>query len=418
MERLEIKKIEPEERYNLLGLSRNPFPSDGALLEPPRVITFPDKRLKEELENFLNTLLHGGGVTKEGRALIGEYGSGKTFYLKMVHYLVKKEFPNVASFYIQYPGYGFHDFTGSIVRAIGLGDIVRKLWSVIREELLNRVKENDLDWYYTIFPSEKGKYPWFGTSLQEHILSDYRTFFDFAKKQRADVDAILSIFSKIIEKSVGINANSTRKLSRILMESHYKSYFDWEDIAPKRQKEIGDYEFLSAILSLIKKVDNYSFILILLDEFEEIPASKRFTVKEATDYEYTIRRLFDLASALPLGIIIAMVPTAWELTKEYCEPLASRLLRPIRIQPLDKDGAKKLIVAYLNDAREEKEALFPFPDNLWELLPDIVRINPRNLLNFCHETVEIAASRRTSIDEVLIKEIADMWIAEFRERKG
>ncbi len=415
MERLEIKEMEPEERYKPLGLSRNPFPSDGALLEPPRVITFPDKRLKEELENFLNALLHGD--KKVGRALIGEYGSGKTFYLKMVHYFVKKEFPKVASFYIQSPGYGFHDFTGSVIRAIGLGNIVRKLWNVIREELLSRVKKNDLDWYYKIFPSEKGRYPWFGTSVQEHILSDHRTFFDYAKKLRANIDAILSIFSEIIEKSIGVNANGARKLSRILMESHYKSYFDWEDIAPKRQKEIGDYEFLSAIFSLIKRVDNYSCILILLDEFEEIPASKRFTVKEATDYEYTLRRLFDLVSAMPLGIIIAMVPPAWELTEEYCEPLASRLLRPIRIQPLDPDGAKKLVLAYLNDAREEKETLFPFPDNLWELLPDIVKTNPRNLLNFCHEAIEIAVSRQILINEILIKEIADMWIAEFKERK-
>jgi type II secretory pathway predicted ATPase ExeA len=417
MERLKIEKIEPEVRYGLLGLDRNSFPSNGAFLEPPRVKTFPDERLREEIENFLGTVLHGGEATKEGRSLIGEYGTGKTFYLKMIHYFVREDFPSVASFYIQNPGYGFHDFVGSIVGTIGLGNIVRKLWSLVREELLNRVKEKDLSWYYAIFSPSGRHQSWFDTSLHEHILSDRRTFFDYAKKQKANVDAMLNTFSEVIEESLGITANGARKLSRILMESHYKSYFDWEDVAPKRQKEIGDYEFLSAIFSLIKKVDNYNFILILVDEFEEIPSSKRFNIKEATDYEYTLRRFFDLVNALPLGIIIALTPRAWELTGEYCEPLSSRFLRPIWIQPLDKHGAKKLVVAYLNDAREKKESLSPFPDNLWGLLPDVVRGKPRNLLNFCHDAIEIAASRQLSpISEALVKEISSLWTSEFKER--
>lgn len=419
MERLKIEKVGPEKRYKLLGLSRNPFPSDGAFLEPPRIIVFPEEKLKTNLEGFINALLHGGVEAKKGRVLIGEYGAGKTFYLKTLYYFVNKNFPTVANFYVQHPGYGFHDFVGSVIGTIGLGNIVRKLWSLIREELLTRVQKSDLNWYYNIFPTDKKQLSLFNKARQEHILSDYRTFltfFDHDKKQKSDIGSILSVFNEIIEKSLKVNINGARKLSRILMESHYKSYFDWGDVAPKRQKEIGDYEFLSAVFSLIKKVDNSEFILILVDEFEEIPASKRFTVKEATDYEYTVRRLFDLVSALPLGIIIAMTPNGWQLTKEYCMPLASRLMRPIWIQPLGKGGVKRLVIAYLNDAREEKETLSPFPDNLWQLLPDFVRVNSRNLLNFCHEAIEIAVSRQISpISKDIVKEISELWMAEFKE---
>lgn len=417
MEKLEIEGMKPEERYRPLGLLRNPFPSDGAFLEPPRIIAFPEKKLKEDLEGFISALLHGGEETKKGRALIGPYGTGKTFYLKVIHYFVGEKFPGVANFYIQHPGYGFHDFVGSVIASIGLGNIVRKLWGLVREGLLTKVRKKDLNWYYSIFPSEKGKFSLFEMPPQEYILSDYRTFFDVTKKHKSDIDAMLSVFSEIVRKSLRITVSGARKLSRILMESHYKSYFDWEDIAPKRQKEIGNYEFLSAIFSLIKKADNCKFILVFVDEFEEIPASKRFTVKEATDYAYTIRRLFDLVKALPLGIIIAMTPIGWELTKDYCLPLASRLMRPIWIQPLNRDGARKLVVAYLNDAREQKETLTPFPNNLWELLPDFVRANPRNLLNFCHETIEVGASRHTSLNTDLVKEIADLWIAEHKKAR-
>lgn len=416
MERLKIQEVGPEKRYEPLGLSRNPFPSDGAFLEPPRIIVFPEEKLKTNLEGFINVLLHGGAEVKKGRALIGEYGAGKTFYLKTLHYFVSEKFPTVANFYIQHPGYGFHDFVGSVIETIGLGNIVRKLWSLIREGLLTRVQESDLNWYYSIFSTDKKQLSLFNKVQGEHILGDYRTFFDHAKKQKSDIGAILTVFSEIIEKSLKVNTNGARKLSRILMESHYKSYFDWGDVAPKRQKEIGDYEFLSAVFSLIKKVDNSEFILILVDEFEEIPASKRFTVKEATDYEYTVRRLFDLVGALPLGIIIAMTPNGWQLTKEYCRPLASRLMRPIWIQPLDKEGAKRLVITYLNDARKEKETLSPFPENLWELLPDFVRVNSRNLLNFCHEAIEIAVSRQiSSISKNIVKEISELWMGEFRE---
>lgn len=418
MERLKIEKVEPEKRYKPFGLSRNPFPSNGSFLEPPRIIVFPEEKLKENLEGFINALLHGGATVKKGRALIGEYGTGKTFYLKTLHYFVSENFPTVANFYVEHPGYGFHDFVGSIIERIGLGNIARKLWSLIREALLTRLQKNDLNWYYSIFPTDKGQLSLFNRVQQEHILNDYRTFFDRVKKQKADIGSMLSVFSEIIEKNLRVNIKGARKLSRILMESHYKDYFDWGDVAPKRQKEIGDYEFLSAVFSLIKKADNFELILILVDEFEEIPASKRFTVKEATDYEYTVRRLFDLVSALPLGIIIAMTPHGWGLTKEFCKPLASRLMRPIWIQPLDKEGAKRLVIAYLNDAREGKETLNPFPDNLWELLPDFVRVNPRSLLNSCHEAIEIAAGRQISpISKAIVKEISELWMAESKERR-
>jgi len=418
MERLKIEKVEPEKRYNLLGLSRNPFPSNGSFMEPPRIIVFPGEKLRENLEGFINALLQGGPIIKKGRALIGEYGTGKTFYLKTLHYFVSENFPTVANFYVEHPGYGFHDFVGSIIERIGLGNIARKLWNLIREGLLARLQENDLNWYYSIFRTGDKQLSLFSRVQQEHILSDYRSFFDRAKKLKADIDSMLTIFSEIIEKTLRVNINGARKLSRILMESHYKEYFDWGDVAPKRQKEIGDYEFLSAVFSLIKKADNFELILILVDEFEEIPASKRFTVKEATDYEYTVRRLFDLVTALPLGIIIAMTPQGWELTRDICKPLASRLMTPIWIEPLSKEGAKRLVIAYLNDAREEKETLGPFPDNLWELLPDFVRSNPRSLLNLCHEAIEIAAGRQISpISRDVVGEITELWMAEFKQRR-
>lgn len=415
METLRIKRLLPEERYESLGLSRNPFPSNGAFLDPPRLTVFPDERLREELESFLNALLHRPRGAK-GRALIGNYGTGKTHYLKYIRYFIKGKFPEVATFYVEHPGHGFQDFSGSVISTIGLGNVVRKLWGITREELLSRVQKGDLSWYYGIFPSQRGKVPLFREAEYEHILGDYRDFFDRAKKQKSDTRFLLSLLSEIFEQSLGVDNRLARKLARVLMESHYKSYFDWEDITPTKQKEIGDYEFLSAILTLIKKVDAYRCILILIDEFEEIPASKRFTVKEATDYQYTIRRLLDLVGALPIGMIITMTPLAWDLTREYCEPLALRLMRPIHIEPLNKEGARKLIVAYLNDAREKKDMLDPLPDNLCELLPDIVKDNPRNLLNYCHDLVEAAASKQMrSIDVTLVEEFSKRWRAEFEE---
>ncbi len=93
-------------------------------------------------------------------------------------------------------------------------------------------------------------------------------------------------------------------------------------------------------------------------------------------------------------------------------------MRPIWIQPLTKEWAEMLVIAYLNKIGREKarDDLIPLPQNLWELLPDIVRDNPRNLLNFCHEVIEDAATRQVNtISEELVKEYADLWRYEFRE---
>ncbi|MBT9132562.1 MAG: hypothetical protein DDT31_01048 [Syntrophomonadaceae bacterium] len=420
MNTLKMERLSPVERYKSLGLKRNPFPADGAFLDPPEVELFPDERLLKELNNFLNSLLSRRKEAK-GRALIGDYGTGKTYYLKHIRYYLGKESPEVAIFYVEHPGYGFHDLVGSIIRTIGLGNIVRKQWSLIREQLLIRIKDKDLNWYYDIFPAERGKFPVFSEAGREHLLEDYRIFLDRAKKQKSDANVITGLFSEMLGQSLGIDANVARRLARILAESHYKSYFDWEDIAPTKRKEIGDYEFLSAILHLIHKVDKYRGILILIDEFEEIPV--RFSAKGAADYEYSIRRLHDLASKLPfpLGMLIAMTPPAWDTTQELCRPLAGpagRLMRPIWIQPLTKEWAEMLVIAYLNKIGREKarDDLIPLPQNLWELLPDIVRDNPRNLLNFCHEVIEDAATRQVNtISEELVKEYADLWRYEFRE---
>lgn len=419
MEILKIKRLLPEERYEPLGLLRNPFPANGAFLDPPEVTLFLEERLQKEIENFLSALLLRRRGAK-GRALVGDYGTGKTNYLKFIHYYLKGKRPEVATFYIEHPGYGFHDLTGSVMRAIGLGNIIRKQWSLIREQLLIRVKNKDLNWYYDIFPAERGKFPAFMEAGREHVLEDYRIFFDRAKKQKSDINIMVGLFSEILEQSLGIGTNVAHRLARLLMEFHYKSYFDWEDIALTKRKEIGDYEFLSAIFHLIYKIDEYRCILILIDEFEEIPSSKLLTVKEATNYEYSIRRLNDLASALPLGMIIAMTPQAWTTTQELCPPLAGpsgRLMRPIWIQPLTEEGARRLIIAYLNAGRKkQQDTLAPFPKKLWELLPNIVRSNPRNILNFCHDVIEDAAAKQAhAISEALIKEYTDLWKTEFRE---
>ena len=417
MDTLNINRLLPEERYELLGLVRNPFPADGAFLDPPEVTLFPEEPLRRELENFINALLSRRRGAK-GRALIGDYGTGKTHYLKYIRYYMRAKFPEVATFYVEHPGYGFHDFAGSVIRTIGLGNIVRKQWSLIREQLLMRTRNRDLDWYYDIFPAERGKFPVFSEAVREHLMEDYRVFLDRARKQKSDANIIIALFSEILEQSLdGIGASVARRLARVLTEAHYKSYFDWEDLSPTKRKEIGDYEFLNSILRLIRKVDEYRCILILVDEFEEIPSSGRFSVKEATDYEYTMRRLLDLVSALPVGMVIAMTSPAWELTQDYCKPLASRLMRPIWIQPLTEEGARRLLIAYLNAARKkQQDAIVPLPDTLWELLPDIVRDNPRNLLNFCHNVTEDAAAKRMeTISEGLIREYANLWRVEFRQ---
>ena len=251
------------------------------------------------------------------------------------------------------------------------------------------------------------------------ILSDYRNFLDQAKKRKADPVAILSVFSKTLEEALGQSEGAMHKLSRLLIDSHYGSYFDWQDISSSKQKEIGDYEFLATIFFLLAKTDKYKSILILVDEFEEVTASERFSSKEATNYEYTIRRLLDLISRrvneVSLGMIIAMTPAAWNLTNQYCKPLASRLLRPIWIKPLSEEHALKIIKTYLNDARKaEDDSINPLPKGLLTILPEFVKDNPRNLLNYCHEIIEAAANNQaTVVSDSLVKQYVDRWNAEF-----
>jgi hypothetical protein len=418
MEVLKINRLPPDKAYQSLGLTRNPFPSDGTPLDPPRIVLYPDEQLKQELETFLSSLLHRDSGAK-GRVLIGNYGSGKTYYLKNLQYFLGKEFPEVATFYVEHPGYGFHDFCGSVVGAIGLANITKKVWSIIKEELLKKLEQGNAEWYFSLFPSSQDKLSMFPKMEYSQILSDYRNFLDQAKKRKADPVAILSVFSKTLEEALDQSEGAMHKLSRLLIDSHYGSYFDWQDISTSKQKEIGDYEFLATVFLLLSKTDKYKTILILVDEFEEVTASERFSSKEATNYEYTMRRLLDLVSRtvneVSLGMVIAMTPVAWNLTNQYCKPLASRLLRPIWIKPLSEEHALKIIKAYLNDARDTKDdSINPLPKDFLTLIPEFVKDNPRNLLNYCHEVIEAAANKHASDVSVnLVKQYSERWKAEF-----
>jgi len=369
-----------------LKLKYNPF--EPAASGAPLVdhLWVPERWAKP-LRNFLDTMRATRGP--KAYAILGEYGSGKTYLLR---WLERKELPirRIRPFFFDNPGVQFYDLANSLLRQLGREEFAKALW----EYLDPRLPHFQLSL--------------FGSSFQKQLQA--------IKQYRKEEEVIRTLSECIKEKGIAEQGEIRHKLGRLIVETYQRPYFEYRDfVAGRRGALVPEREeapYFAAILRALRLTGGAESVAFLIDEFEEVSLQKRMTKRQAHEYLATMRRLIGLTEREQFWIFVAMTPQAAEITEQLEPALWQRFISQgkhrFQIPPLNEGEAKELVKRRLDQARlpDAPDGVFPFPENFVEIVREDIRSSPRPLVKVCSLAIARAAQ----------EEVATPFPTEYLER--
>jgi hypothetical protein len=346
-----------------LGIEFNPF-EPAASGAPVSNLWIPEK-WKAKLDDFFGTMQHTSGP--KAYAILGEYGSGKTYLLK---YLEREYLPTyrIRPYFFDNPGVQFYDLANNLLRNLGREEFTKSLWELLTPDL-----------------------PSFQIPLWDvSFLSQLRSIH---KSRQAD-KAVEGLARGIINKGITSDAEIAYKLGRMVVDTSDRPYFEYKDFVAGRSGSLvaegEEAPYFAAIIRTLKFIGNVGAIAFLLDEFEEISLQKRLTQKQAQDYLATLKRLVNLTERENLWLILSMTPQAEEVTSRLQPALWERFIsqgaRSFTIPPLEDDEVNNLIRFRLTPARNQGTDFndyFPFPDQPAKYFREDIKSSPRRLVKVC-----------------------------------
>lgn len=367
-----------------LGLRYNPFePSASGSPLSSDEFWLPES-WKRELRQLLDLLSNSGGV--KAIAIPGEYGSGKTYLLQ---WLSREELPNrrIRPFYFDNPGVQFYDLAESLLREIGRKDFAKSLW--------------ELAAVYIEDPFQKNL---FARGYEEYVFGHRQ---GTRAQQKAELQAVtLQLQSALLKARVTEDEEIAYRLARIVAETPTKPYFEYRDfVAGSRETLVAEKEeapYFSAVLKTLRLAKSAEAVAFLVDEFEEISLQKRLTRRDAHDYLATLKRLMNLARDQDFWVILAMTPDSIERSRELEPALWQRFagegMYQFKIPELTSQEAAGLVEYRLDLSRAKGykplNALFPFPDELGEILSPPIKSSPRRLVKVCFYAISGASQEQ------------------------
>jgi len=376
-------------------LSRIPFPPAASGIDIERNLYIPLK-WKEKIGEYYEILHHGKGA--KAFPIVGEYGSGKTVLLK--GYL--KDFfesKRIKTIYFENPGVKFYDLANTLMRSLGRYEFSKALWERCKEYLAKRGQT-------TLFPMSFS-----------HMLSSLRT--------REDRERKINELKDVIQHNLNLTDDEevAYKLALMVVETASKPYFSYRDFVAGRSSYVPEREeskYFNAVIKAIIEIYGVEGVAFLIDEFEEIAFPKRMTRKQTYEYLATLRSLIEISESENLWIVTAMTLEAADATRDMNPALWERFTHQeketiLRLEPLTIEESKELMKWWLNIARDgddlkgHRDSLFPFPEDIGNILEDPNVRLPRSLVRIGFFTLARAVEEKVEapIPIGFIKNIVD-----------
>lgn len=362
-----------------LNLRFNPFEPAASGVPIIDGLWVPD-RWATPLKQFLNEMESTQGA--KAFAILGEYGSGKTYLL---HWLERMELPprRIRAFFFENPGVRFYDLANALLRQLGRENFAKALWEFLDPHL---------------------------SGLQPALFENkFHAWLSTVKKHRLEDEAIQKLSESIQVKGISEDEEIRHKLARLIVETYDRPYFQYKDFVAGKQgalvPEKEEAPYFAAILRALRLTGGARSVAFLIDEFEEVSLQKRLTKRQAHEYLATMKRLINLTEREQFWIFLAMTPQAAEITEKLEPALWERFIshgeHRFQIPPLSAEEAKELVGRRLAAARPKgnsrEDPLFPFPENLMEVLREDIYSSPRRLVKVCSIAIARAASEKIPV---------------------
>jgi len=284
----------------------------------------------------------------------------------------------IRAFFFENPGVRFYDLANALLRQLGRENFAKALWEFLDPRL---------------------------SGLQPALFENkFHAWLSAVKKHRQEDMAIQKLSESIQVKGISEDEEIRHKLARLIVETYDRPYFQYKDFVAGKQgalvPEKEEAPYFAAILRALRLTGGAKSVGFLIDEFEEISLQKRLTKRQAHEYLATMKRLINLTEREQFWIFVAMTPQAAEITEKLEPALWERFVsqgeHSFQIPPLNAEEARELVARRLDAARligdSDVNPMFPFPENLIDLLREDIYSSPRRLVKVCSIAIARAAS--------------------------
>jgi len=411
----EVKEIKIEKDYSNLGLKFNPFPPAGI----PRYTFLPflpplDPGDNGTIQNFItstySTYEKEEFINYAGLAIVGDYGMGKTHLMEYTKILIEslnetKDVFSAATCFVDRPEESPQRVIHHIVEQIGPDTIRKYVWMILIDEF-----QKDKDSFYRMFKPKEvlfvdSKEKW-DKLFEEPTKSNYLEFLRKFREMQGDLKLLQEEARGIIKKKKIImdDTLADRYLSLIFPEK--KADTSWEILAgyiSAKDLQRKEVKFLNSIVRILRE-NGFNLLYVFIDEFEDVSKIKG---AKLTNYLTTLNTLIN--NERSWAVITSLTEDALDKIKVESVPLYDRLTSyKVELKPLDKEGAKQLIVHYLNLARKnEVNSISPFSEELIQGAFKSSEGNYRSFIRFAHKAIEYAVLNKLKppLSEDVLKRI-------------
>jgi len=396
--------------YARYALMHNPFPPAGVADVPEPLVQLP-----EAISRFGQFFqLTYGGERYGGLTIVGDYGMGKTHWLRYFEHAVNELAESYASerplaIYVENPGKSPRDIVHRIIETIGQERISRYLWGFVKDTLAERIPKEpqafvgDKKMVLPLLPD---------TISREGVSINFKGFLDTFIKSGGDLQKLADETRGIVDRELCGHPGVASKFVSLLFEPFAAATKTWNSLVgltSTREFERKEAILLRSVIHLLRN-EGYRHLYILLDEFEDI-ANKAISVARRQEYFSALRILLD-RDLRHRSIIIAMTDQALTMLKQEAPALHDRIWQfHFTLKPLDGRTAQEFVSEYTRVARVENppagiSSIFPFSEQLVEKLRMQAGSNIRQFLTECRRALELAKEQKS--DPPLGEEVLDI----------
>lgn len=400
--------------YSFYLFEKNPFKAMPVAMRDPDFLTDRDD-VFNELKGAIASGLHN--KTFEGRLLIADYGMGKSHILKFMRRRINLDLresthsQSLAAYTV--PGKGMLDLYTGLLKDLG-------------EELLIEISS----------ATSKG--------VDQELVQgqQYTLWGDVGGKKYYVRGFVKDVWERLTDRDRSLMNKDCFVALSLLRERQYREdalyWLQGGNLAQRTSGEMGISSRITrdtaqeAFVTLVKvtHLAGYEHFFLCLDEMEKF---SYLTDRLRSEYFEQLRYIIDQLTT-GFSIFGAITPEAERLLfEEERHAFQSRIAQfPKRkLRPMDTSDVKELVREYMYEERErcisesqeitdkirerlenagivleteEQIDLFPFSPHVIDAIGKHARGNPRDILNFCSQLVELGCDGQRvyyNVDETL-----------------
>ena len=354
--------------FKELGLNYNPFPpaATGAAFGETNWI--PDSWADKIAQSIQDLSLTEGA---KAIAIVGAYGTGKTFLLQWIienQYIPRR----IQAYFIKNPGVTFYALADQLLRQVGRNELSKGMWELLQEDIPSHTLQQDL------FKREFSV--WLG-QLNERNKRD---------------KAIRDIQSAIIKQNITGDEEIAFSFGRMIVDTKDRPYYRFQDFVPRSSgslvAEQQEGEYFKTLIRILQRIQDTDGIAFLIDEFEDAALGKKLSRRQSAEYHSTLRNLLDTVRDEDFWLTLSSTPQGLEQTRSIDPALMQRFRSEFRIPRLTDQDAYNLAYHRLKDARIESspDGLWPFADDVVSAIMENNRAWPRGLVKVLSQSLASA----------------------------